>query len=50
MRLIISEFNFRANHSKMEEHSLQCVMRNPVYVDEGGGGRGKITYVFFIRT
>jgi hypothetical protein len=36
MRLIISEFNFRANHSKMEEHNLQCVMRNPVYVDERG--------------
>jgi len=34
MRLVISEFNFRANHFKMEEHNLQCVMRNPVYVDE----------------
>jgi len=36
MRLVISEFNFRANHSKMEERNLQFVMRNPVCVDEKG--------------
>jgi hypothetical protein len=36
MRLAISVFNFRANHSKMEERNLQCVMRNPVCVDEMG--------------
>jgi hypothetical protein len=36
MRLVISEFSSQANHSKMEEHNLQCMMRNPVYVDERG--------------
>jgi hypothetical protein len=47
MRLVITEFDSRANNSKMEDHNLQCVMRNPVYVDER---EGDITYVFFIRT
>jgi hypothetical protein len=44
MRLVISELNFRANHSKIEEHNLQCVMRNSVYVDERGEDYLRILY------
>lgn len=44
MQLVICEFNFRANHSKMEEYNVQCVMRNPVYVDERGEDYLRILY------